>query len=114
MPAVAADTPDILVENHGSIVLLRPATRAGRLVAGEETTTGAVTSRSPAARCPRSSGRASRGRRLRHDGRPDALGGRVIGSGAVGRLPPAPLYLSLDDDEPWWGYFKSGHLGAPM
>jgi hypothetical protein len=29
-PAVATDTPDILVENHGSIVLLRPATAAGR------------------------------------------------------------------------------------
>jgi hypothetical protein len=29
MPAVTTDTPDILVENHGSIVLLRPATPAG-------------------------------------------------------------------------------------
>jgi hypothetical protein len=30
MPAVAADAPDIRVENYGSIVLLRPATPAGR------------------------------------------------------------------------------------
>jgi hypothetical protein len=30
MPAVAADTPDIRVENHGSVVLLRTATPAGR------------------------------------------------------------------------------------
>jgi hypothetical protein len=30
MLAVAADTPDIRVENHGSIVLLRPASAAGR------------------------------------------------------------------------------------
>jgi hypothetical protein len=30
MPAVATDTPDILVENHGSVVLLRPATPTGR------------------------------------------------------------------------------------
>jgi hypothetical protein len=30
MPAVAADTPDIRVENYGSVVLLRPATAAGR------------------------------------------------------------------------------------
>jgi hypothetical protein len=30
MPAVAADTPDLRVENHGSVVLLRPVTAAGR------------------------------------------------------------------------------------
>jgi hypothetical protein len=30
MPAPAAETPDILVENNGSVVLLRPATPAGR------------------------------------------------------------------------------------
>jgi hypothetical protein len=30
MPAVAADTPHIVIENYGSIVLLRPATAAGR------------------------------------------------------------------------------------
>ena len=30
MPAVAADTPDICVEDYGSVVLLRPATAAGR------------------------------------------------------------------------------------
>jgi hypothetical protein len=30
MPAVASEAPDIRVENHGSIVLLRPVTTAGR------------------------------------------------------------------------------------
>ena len=30
MPAVASDAPDIMIENHGSIILLRPVTTAGR------------------------------------------------------------------------------------
>jgi hypothetical protein len=30
MPAVAADMPDILIEDHGSVILLRPATPTGR------------------------------------------------------------------------------------